>query len=992
MKQLFIAIVLLAGASAQAQPGWQQKVNTKIDARLDDKKFMVYAYEEITYTNNSPDTLKSIYMHLWPNAYKNDKTPFAKQMDLIGKTDFYFSKTKDRGYIDSLSFVVDGQSVDHYKTEDRPDIARVDLINPLLPGQTIKISTPFKVKIPQVFSRSGHTGEAFYLAQWFPKPAVYDNHGGWHPLSYQELGEFYSEYGSYDVSITLPANYVVMATGNCTDDKENEWLEQRAKDNLPADTTYSHHFPASASETKTIHFHEDNIHDFAWFADKRFVVRKDTVTSPGNGQMVTVWAAFLPAYRKQWIKATDYLRETILSYGKLVGPYPYKTMKAALGDMKAGGGMEYPTVTLIDKAGSSSLRKVTVHEAGHNWFYGLLGSNESDHAWMDEGLNTFYEQKTTRDLSAGKKKSGLSKLDESLIYYEMAATHMDQALEQTSANFRSLNYGLDVYYKTALLLNWLEQYMGANDFGAGMKDYFDTWHFHHPYPEDFKACLQKHTSKNLDWFFDTLLNSDKKIDYTITKATVAGANTEITIRNNTGVAAPALVNAYNKDSLTGAIWTPPFTHTAKLTLPTANWTKLTIDDAIPDAKTTNNRYRRNGLSHRLGLSIQSYAGVNRSYNDKLYIAPALGYTLNDGFMAGLLFHNYTLPQNRLRFALAPTYAFGSSTMNGGASVGYIWYPNAAFKEIMLQADASTYHHNETLIGRKEPLYARYMKVAPSLTFTLNEPDALSTVNRELTLKAYSINEQTFGYTATETTLKDNQKLVETIRYTHKNNRTFNPFSYQLLGEYGPDYGKISAEGTIRIDYDRKKKSLYVRAYAGKFFDLSEDPAKTEQYRLNTSFSGVNDYLYDGVYIGRNAQTGLAAHQIAIQEGGFKVPIYNNTGRSDNWIATINLKTDLPLRNLPIRLFLDAGLMPNPLPDMKNPGATTLQYDAGVEVHVLKDLLNIYFPIVLSSDFRNYLDNTYGRKNVFQRSISFSLNLQQVNWLKAPAKLLYSSLN
>jgi hypothetical protein len=338
------------------------------------------------------------------------------------------------------------------------------------------------------------------------------------------------------------------------------------------------------------------------------------------------------------------------------------------------------------------------------------------------------------------------------------------------------------------------------------------------------------------------------------------------------------------------------------------------------------------------------------------------------------------------------YAFGSNSLVGGGSVGYLWYPKGLFKEIMLQTDASTYHHNETLIGLKEPLYARYVKIAPSLSFLLNEPDALSTVSKEITLKAYSINEQSFNYSTSGTQLKDNQRYFGVLRYAHKNTRTYNPISYQLEGQAGANFTKISAEGNIRIDYDRKNKSLYVRAYAGKFFDLGDDPALSDQFRLNTSYSGVNDYLYDGVYMGRNAQTGIAAQQVASREGGFKVPVYNNTGRSDNWVATINLKTDLPLGRLPVRIFLDAGLIPNPLPDMKNPGSTTLQYDAGLELHMFKDLLNIYFPIVLSSDFRNYLDNTYGRKNVFQRSISFSLNLQQINWLKAPSKLLMSSLN
>ena len=568
MKQpVLIIIFILFAYICFGQPKWQQRVDTKIDVRLDDHENMLSAFEEITYTNNSPDTLSLIYIHLWPNAYKNDHTPFARQLDLNGNTSFYYAKAKDRGYIDSLQFTIDGQSVDYNSTYDAPDIARLDLPRPLLPGQSIKIATPFKVKIPIVFSRMGHTGQSYYISQWFPKPAVYD-HKGWHPISYLDQGEFFSEYGSYDVNITLPANYVLMATGNCTDEKENNWLDGLAKQPHSGDTDYNNAVPASALETKTVHYHEDNIHDFAWFADKRWVVRKDTVYSPGNNQLVTTWTAFAPAYLTIWKNANGYLKETIKHYGKWVGPYPYKTIKAVLGDMHAGGGMEYPTITIIDKTANANLRSTVIHEAGHNWFYGMLGSMERDHAWMDEGINTFYEQKTTRDLNKDTAaRANKVSLDENLLYYENVATHTDQAIDQTSANFTKLNYGLDVYYKTTLMLKWLEKYIGKDDFERGMKDYYDVWHYHHPYPEDFRVCMQRNTPKSLDWFFDTILTTDRKIDFVITKADANGSNTSVTIRNNTGVFSPALIDAYDHDSLIASAWTQPFTGDTTISIP-----------------------------------------------------------------------------------------------------------------------------------------------------------------------------------------------------------------------------------------------------------------------------------------------------------------------------------------------------------------------------------------------------------------------------------------
>ena len=208
--------------SATARNYWQQKVNTRIDVRLDDNKHILHGYEEMTYTNNSPDTLHYIYMHLWANAYKHDHTTFAEQQATNKSTTFYYSKPSERGYIDSLQFTIDGQNVDYHSTENVPDIARIDLTTPILPGQEVKIISPFRVKIPKVFSRLGHTGQAYFISQWFPKPAVYDLKG-WHPIPYLDQGEFFSEIGSYDVNITLPKNYIVMSTGNCTDESETRW-------------------------------------------------------------------------------------------------------------------------------------------------------------------------------------------------------------------------------------------------------------------------------------------------------------------------------------------------------------------------------------------------------------------------------------------------------------------------------------------------------------------------------------------------------------------------------------------------------------------------------------------------------------------------------------------------------------------------------------------------------------------------------------------------
>jgi hypothetical protein len=227
-KLLFIlfALTVLMGGS----PYFQQEVAYDINVSLNDSAHTLTAYEKLVYTNHSPDTLHFIWFHLWPNAYKNNETALAKQMLDNFSTRFYYANEDQKGFIDSLDFQTNGV---HLKWEFHPDwidVAKVYLAEPLDPEESVTIETPFFVKLPEVFSRLGHTGKHYEITQWYPKPAVYDK-DGWHAMPYLNMGEFYSEFGTFDVKITLPEEYRIMATGDLVDgEKEIAWLDSLAEE------------------------------------------------------------------------------------------------------------------------------------------------------------------------------------------------------------------------------------------------------------------------------------------------------------------------------------------------------------------------------------------------------------------------------------------------------------------------------------------------------------------------------------------------------------------------------------------------------------------------------------------------------------------------------------------------------------------------------------------------------------------------------------------
>lgn len=1000
MKVLLALALLCMSLQIQARSYFQQQIVTKIDVRLDDQKHFLHGFEEINYRNQSPDTLHFIYLHLWPNAYSSNQTYFAKQQLKNQNRKFHFSKKSERGYIDSLELRVDGDLVPLQSEKGYPDIAKVRLSRPLLPGGTIRISTPFRVKIPNVFSRMGHVNEAYYISQWFPKPAVYDT-DGWHPLPYSDQGEFYSEVGRYDVSITVPKNYVVLATGNCLDSAENRWMDSLARNPrrfiVPVDVDYQiwkdslDEFPESSAEWKTLHFQEDRIHDFAWFADKRYMLKKDTVTVPALGadsaHLVEIYCAFLPSDETYWEKSADYVRRTISYLSSEVGPYPYNTVKVVEGQVKAGGGMEYPTVTLIDRIASiNSVMQTIVHEVAHNWFYGILANNERDYPWMDEGITTFYERKISREIRTpvDLEDTYTNRLED-LLYFNAAATRNDAALNNNSSAFTRSNYGVDVYYKAARMLQWLEGWMGSEDFRAGMQDYYQTWKFRHPRPEDFQRSMTARSSKSIDWFFDGALKTARGVDFAMKRPKNSNSGNELRVKNASDFAAPVIIEGYRDGVRIDSLWLPPVSRDTQISVSDLQSTVWRPGKAVPDFYGQNDVYRQTAFLNGRKVSLKFGMPLRRSESVNISVLPAIGFNVYDRVVAGAILHNLSVPQQRFRFATMPLYAFGSKAFVGAASVAYWLYPNKLFKEIVPQLDLKSFHFDSSSLNIPEPIRSRYIKVAPSLSFEFLNLKHPTADIRRLMLKGYSIVEdQIRTGTIPGDTLKRamdggrSNSSFALIRYQQIGDQHLNPYRFTADLQFGPGFGKASLEGKYSIPFDVENRSVFLRGFAGRFFETgsgSVDP----RYWLASSYSGANDYLYDGTYFGRNTTEGFVSRQVSIQEGGGRLPAeYAGfpDNRSSDWLFALNVKADIPHLPLPLRIYADVSTAANGQADH-----SVFLYSAGFEIHAVKDILLLHIPVVMSKDYHDYLDNLYPGQ-VFWNSISFSLQLQNINWLRS----------
>jgi len=512
---LFLATVQALCLSADAQY-WQQQVNYSISVALNDKAHTLSGSLKLEYTNNSPDTLPFIWFHLWPNAYKNETTAFAKQVlrDEDGRN--RWDNMKDKGFIDSLDFKINGQPARTEADTANIDLLKVWLPQALLPGQKTTISTPFFVKIPSYSSRSGHLDQSYIICQWYPKPAVYDRKG-WHPIPYLDQGEFYSEFGSFAVNITVPASYVVGATGTLQNQEELDKYRKLGRQNNIAGAEPEKYAKKTIKGEKTLSYKGDNIHDFAWFADKDFIIRYDTAAL-SDGKIIDVFTYSYKEGNKNWQQSTSYVEDAVRHYSTWIGEYPYPVVQAVEGPKNvSSGGMEYPMITLITSpdADGPKLDAVITHEVGHNWFYGIIGSNERDHAWMDEGINSYYQFRYEAEKYRGNsifgdaipeevKKKPLADF-QSAIYNALTQIPMEEAIETPSAAFRDKDtYAAVEYLKTAIWMFIMENSIGKDKVDQAIQAYFTKWKFKHPYPEDLKATFETQLGANFDNLFNLL--------------------------------------------------------------------------------------------------------------------------------------------------------------------------------------------------------------------------------------------------------------------------------------------------------------------------------------------------------------------------------------------------------------------------------------------------------------------------------------------------------
>lgn len=984
--QLLLAYFLLGTIQIHAQNYWQQKVDYTITVKLDDVKHALSGYESFVYHNNSPQTLDFIYIHLWPNAYTSGKTALGKQLYESGEDLLTFGKDSIRGGIDSLHFQVNGQDAAFTFDPKNPDIGKLTLNSPLKSGESITVTTPFHVKIPSgKISRLGHVGQSYQITQWYPKPAVYDKNG-WNQMPYLTQGEFYSEYGTFDVSITLPKNYVVGATGDLQTESEIQFMDSIhgksfKERGLPNDFLGDKSFPKSDKEWKTIRFTQKDVHDFAWFADKRFLVLKGEVELPHSKRKVTTWSLFTSQNAALWKRAPEYIHDGTYYYSLWNGDYPYNQVTAVDGTISAGGGMEYPNVTVIGNAKSpTELEIVIVHEVGHNWFYGILGSNERVHGWMDEGMNTMNEMRymytkypkntylSDQVLNGKFHFDHLSHYDAGdFMYRVIAGIGEDQAIETHSASFSGMNYGAIMYQKTGLVFNYLKAYLGDSLFDQAMQTYYNEWSFKHPQPEDMRATLEHVTGKDLSWLFVDLIQTTNHIDYKITKVRSFGGKTIVTVKNTGQVDGPIEVTGFVKGQKVQTLWVENGTEKSEVTFDSEmDAVQINASGRAPEIVQTNNYWHQKGVFGKTEAPrLQFLVGKNEPTKNNLFWSPILGGNAYDKFMLGLALHNYSIPSNRFQFLLAPMYSFGGKRISGIAEASITCLPKKNLKLSRFGLSLRSFK-NDTL-GTND---GYYVAVLPYWTAKIG--------NRIGGPVSQNIRVQSM-YRLDISRPKQRELIGGYLQYDFAYSKEDHKLDLQLRSDYAANpvnsdnFSRSSIAATYKYRYVKNKRSRWVelRLFAGNYWNFNmynSGNAVNYAYALSGA-SGSQDLFVEDYFFGRSAQSGIWSQQRLDNMGGFRSTVGNAKsgyfGTTTTWMTAANFYLETPIEPKIFGIYADFGIF-----DEAYKSKPTQAFDAGLALR-LGTTFGIYFPVVQSDNItKAYLTQNYAERIRF--TLKFNL--------------------
>lgn len=883
--------------------GFAQQNKIKINATLNTQKDQLLIQQEIVYYNKTESTLNKIYLHNWANSFKGRKTPLSKRFIENFKKDLYFAKPKDLGFTIIKNISSNYASLNYKELENQPDIIELELKKPLQNQEKTTINITYIVKLPHAkFTGYGKTQNGYNLRYWYITPALY-NDGNWQLMSNLNLNDLYEDSTTFNIYITIP-NHLSL-----------ESSIQQKKETNNTKTTYL----LNAKNERDVIISIEQFSNFKTFktGTSKIItnILKKEINLDLTKDLLNREVQFLKDYLGELPIDKIYLDKVTQAKNPVYGLSQLPDFLNLFSDVFKHD------ITLF-KALSNRYLKQTL----------LL--NERKEYWLLDGLQNYLMMEYVHEFYPevkilGKisdywflKNYNIAKLDFNkkypFVYQFSARKFLDQSLTTPLDSLSNFNRKIVSKYKAGLGFKYLEGYLGKEVLDKTIKEFYKKNNTTTLSSCSFKNILTNNTSKDISWFFNDYLQTNKKIDYTIKKVTEHKDSLQITIKNKRNITTPIAFYGIKNDSIKLKKWISNIKTSKTISVPKGEFDQLVLnyENIYPEYNTLDNYYNTKKTFFKKPLKFTLIKDIEAPNYNQLFYEPKVSYNFYDGIILGLKLDNKPFIKRNLEFKIEPAYAFKSKTINGSFSIMY----NHFFEKTNIYN--IRYGIAGTTLQYKPEL--SYKALSPFINLTFKRKSLRDASNENITAKLVHINKE---ISPLEVQTEQDKYSIFSLKYNYTFPNIISEKRYSFSTEYAKNFSKVAAEFWVR-KLTSSNTQLDFRVFAGAFLHNN-----SQKDYFSFGLDRAKDYLFELNYFGRSEESGIFSQQYIITEGGFKSVL--PTRFANQYMLSLNSSVGIWRW---VELYNDVAFLKN-----KNK-KLFFGYENGIRFNFVHNIFEIYFPL------------------------------------------------
>jgi hypothetical protein len=864
--------------------------------------------QDITFYNTSNDSLTSIVLNDWNNAFSDKNTPLAKRFSDEFYRGFHVAKPEERGNTTILNLTdSDNLALEWERTEKNPDFIVIKLKQKLPPGEKTVLHLTYISKIPSAkFTHYGFDQNGgMNLKNWFIAPARFENHHFIKNNNFN-LDDIANGYTDYEVEIKIPNNYAITTDLNSVSKED------------------------SNSSYSTYSFSGNNRTDFNLFIEKQNSFRSYTTED-------LEVLSDLKTKKLNEIQRAIIIKRVADFANVFIGKYPHKKITVSQADYDRNpfyGLNQLPS--FISPFSDEFIFEITFLKTYlNNYLKNSLRLDPRRDNWVYDGIQIYsmmkymeenhLDQKMLGRLSDMKlfKSYNITNLtfNEQYSYYYMlmARKNLDQPLGDPKNTLIKFNEQIASKYRAGLSLSYLDDYLNHNIVPESIQEFYNLNKKEQTNRYDFENILTKNSPKKINWFFETIIDSREIIDYKFSHVSRTKDSVQFQVKNKTGIYAPIPIYGIKKNEVVFKTWIEPKNNDSIYHFDRKNADKIVInyDNEVPEYNQRNNwRSLKHVVITNRPVKFNFAKDLEAPYYNQILYIPTLTYNLYDGLTPGIRFHNKTILDKPFTFDINPAYSINAGTISGSSAFSWSqYYRNSTLYNVRYSISQNYFHYAPD---------ATYLRLNPMVQFRIREKNFRDNRKQLFLLREVIVNREASEY------ITDNSKPNYSIfnaRYSNTKTELINHFNFMTDVQFSGDFGKLSGEVEYRRLFENNHK-LNLRMYAGTFLYNTSD----SDY-FSFGLDRPTDYMFDYNFYGRSESTGFFSQQFVMAEGGFKSKI--EPAYANQWMTTLN--ASYSVWNW-IELYGDIGFMKS-----KQQSANFV-YDTGVRLNLVPDYFELYFPV------------------------------------------------